>query len=652
MRLTVPAALLLITCSVAEAQKPANAQSDTAVAEWAQEILLGSEFGGDGRVCSRWIKSPTLAVIGGTDDHYQLVADVVADLNDALAKTSVQKIQLKDRSSSSADIRVYFKPIGEFVGIANKERFRYVSGNFGYFYNKWNGKHEIYDGVVLLATDRLSGGQLRHYAFEEITQVLGLQNDSAAFPDSVFYAGSDGNGRAEKLSSLDQQLVSFFYTHASPGQNQQQLRSAIQKHWLKNATFERETKESIWAQTVLLGSEFGGSGKVCSRWTRSPTLSVFGGSAQHHKVIADTVAHINETLAATPIRRIQLLKPESKHANIRVDFAPLSDFPGLARKHRFNVTPGNLGYFYTFWNGRNEIQSAFVMLATDKLSGKKLQHYALEEITQSLGLSSDSPAFPDSIFFENGSNFGSATKLSTNDRTLVRIFYNHIKPGARRNDVREAIKTHWQHSTSPVSVTGDVLPKNLDDLATGIWIPLFDAPDDIRDGSDQAAPNPTQLWSKDRVTLASSEARWVGALERKRTGTRLILRGQVDLQVGSKVGIGLCDMRRKGGPEGKVNAMWDRTRVRLKCGKSYVASSTPQTKSAQSEPTSQDIALVWHDDRFGVYSNGQKVIEYSASKKSDFVFADVTETQPQLSVLAKDAETLAHFSNFRLMILD
>lgn len=458
MRICLLLILLSVSASAARAQKPTNAQTEAAIAEWAQEILLGSEFGGDGRICSRWTKSPTLAVIGGTSEHYEVVTDVVADINSVLAKTPIRGIRLKGRGTKSADIRVHFAPMADFDSIAKKEDFRYTRGNRGYFYNKWNAKHEIYDGVVLLATDKFSGGDLKHYTLEEITQVLGPQNDSAAFTDSVFYSGPKGNGRAQKLGFLDQQLLRFFYSHVSPGQNQQQLRSAIRRHWLKNVEFERDSKESTWAQTVLLGSEFGGSGKLCSRWTKSPRLSVFGGTQQHRRVIEDTVAHLNETLAKTPIKRIELIKPNAEGAEIRVYFARLSEFNDLAKRHHFGYPAGNFGYFYTFWNGRHEMRSAIVMLATDRLTGNNLRHYALEEITQSLGLANDSPEFSDSIFFENGSNFGNAISLSSRDQKLLRIFYNHIKPGGRRTDIREAVRKYWN---VPVSAASSAASKSM-----------------------------------------------------------------------------------------------------------------------------------------------------------------------------------------------
>jgi hypothetical protein len=66
---------------------------------------------------------------------------------------------------------------------------------------------------------------------EEVTQSLGLMNDSPVFPDSIFYSGPDGGGKATELSALDKKLIIFFYNHVRPGAGPAEVRAAFQKHW-------------------------------------------------------------------------------------------------------------------------------------------------------------------------------------------------------------------------------------------------------------------------------------------------------------------------------------------------------------------------------------------------------------------------------------
>ncbi len=195
-----------------------------------------------------------------------------------------------------------------------------------------------------------------------------------------------------------------------------------------------------WVEEVTLGPEYGGSGKVCSRWVKTPKLSVFGATSEQQEVVASSLAHLNETLANTPIKRIELLSPNDSGANILVYFAPLRELPRLAKKHGFEYVEGNWGFFWTFWN-RHRINRAIVLLASDKLRGKLLRHFTLEEITQSLGLLNDSSIFSDSIFYARQSN---TQYLSERDKRLIIFFYNHIQPGAKLRDVQGKFKKHWQ----------------------------------------------------------------------------------------------------------------------------------------------------------------------------------------------------------------
>ncbi len=211
---------------------------------------------------------------------------------------------------------------------------------------------------------------------------------------------------------------------------------------LANAAADGKTAR--WIERIILGPEYGGSGKTCVRWVKPPTLSVFGANAGQLELIVATVAQLNEALAQTPIAKITLVQPEDRMADMRVYFTSVDEMPQLAQQLGFPYYEGNWGYFWTFWNDGYAIDRAYVLLADDRLRGAALEHFALEEITQALGLLSDAPEFPDSIFYAKGGDGGSAGQLSERDRKLIAFFYNHVEPGAGPKAVRQAIKRHWQ----------------------------------------------------------------------------------------------------------------------------------------------------------------------------------------------------------------
>ncbi|MBK9000988.1 MAG: DUF2927 domain-containing protein [Myxococcales bacterium] len=181
-----------------------------------------------------------------------------------------------------------------------------------------------------------------------------------------------------------------------------------------------------WAREVALGTEYGGGSKQVARWADSPSLSVVTGSAADRVHLDELVPILNQDLGPTPI---QVVADGDDSADIRVYFTPLADFTAIGQQHGFPVVPGNWGYFYMFWDGDQALTKTFVLLATDKLSGDQLRHFTFEELTQSLGLATDSDIFPDSIFYANGADGGDATELSALDRRLLWFLYAHTQPG-------------------------------------------------------------------------------------------------------------------------------------------------------------------------------------------------------------------------------
>lgn len=195
---------------------------------WAEEVALGTEFGGSGQVVARWASSPTLSVMQGTEAERADLLELVPQLGALMSPLSIQVV---DDGDASADIQVHFAPLATFAGIGQQNGFAYVPGNWGYFHMFWDGGHALTRTYVLIATDVLQGDDLRHFTFEETTQSLGLASDSALFSDSIFYASASDGGDATELSALDAKLVRFVYTELQPGDGKAELDAAFDASW-------------------------------------------------------------------------------------------------------------------------------------------------------------------------------------------------------------------------------------------------------------------------------------------------------------------------------------------------------------------------------------------------------------------------------------
>ena len=196
---------------------------------------------------------------------------------------------------------------------------------------------------------------------------------------------------------------------------------------------------------VLVGTEFGtrSDDRVCVRWETSPRLSTFGSSSHHPAIIQKTVTQINACLPAN--RQIEILQPYDQTATIKVHFIPLNEFARFAEKHNAQVDNRNWGMFFLRWNRLYEIEGATVLIASDKLSGRRLQHFILEEITQSLGLGGDSGQFKESVFYEKPENreYGTALEFTDLDRKSIRFLYEHVPAGTGPVELGVLLERHW-----------------------------------------------------------------------------------------------------------------------------------------------------------------------------------------------------------------
>lgn len=199
-----------------------------------------------------------------------------------------------------------------------------------------------------------------------------------------------------------------------------------------------------WAQEVLLNREYrtaDDTDKVIRRWVTSPTVSIFGPTPERTPMVEHAVKEINSALKSATRVQLKLVEPQADDAAIKVHFMPFGDFAGFCRERDLLFTGRDYGCFYTKWDKKDRITSAHILIATDKSYGKVLQHLILEELTQSLGPMNDSAFKPDSIFYSARS---AVTRFSADDRKLLQLLYQHLKPGDSGSRVEKAFSRYWK----------------------------------------------------------------------------------------------------------------------------------------------------------------------------------------------------------------
>jgi hypothetical protein len=177
-----------------------------AALEYFQEVAGEAEFGGSGGTLHRWAGDLRIAVYGSPADRDRRALEaVVGELNDIIDTVELTLVQ------ADPNVEIHFVPVDDFPALEPN----YVEGNLGYVYVWWDADEEIYRARILVSTTGVTPSERAHLIREELTQSLGLLNDSWLYPDSVFYQGWTDTNRYTRLDRL---VIEMLYRpELSPG---------------------------------------------------------------------------------------------------------------------------------------------------------------------------------------------------------------------------------------------------------------------------------------------------------------------------------------------------------------------------------------------------------------------------------------------------
>ena len=173
---------------------------------------------------------------------------------------------------------------------------------------------------------------------------------------------------------------------------------------------------------VAFGTETGDATPILRKWAAGPRIKVLGNPTyQDRAALQRVVGDLNEL---APSLGLQIV--EEGHT-VEIHFVPAEDFGQVEP----NYEPGNLGYFWVWWNRQQEITSARVLISTDGVSQSERSHLLREELTQVLGLMRDSWSYPQSIFYQGWTDTGEFADI---DRALVEMLYRTDLPAGTTRD--------------------------------------------------------------------------------------------------------------------------------------------------------------------------------------------------------------------------
>ena len=209
---------------------------------YLREVLLNKEFGAGSGSIVRWIESPDVVLVEGSESSRAVLNRVTKQLNDALEGTPT-KLESVIESKKDRRIEVFMVPGSRFRAIGRTRGFKVHGKQDGYVWVFWDTRKKfIQRATVMVAVDRIDGDLLEHVLLEELTQSLGPLGDTTILPESVMFQRGSNHGRAPKLSDWDCRMLKLLYGHLKPGDEEAEVREAYFRFW-KTGLNTQPTKE-------------------------------------------------------------------------------------------------------------------------------------------------------------------------------------------------------------------------------------------------------------------------------------------------------------------------------------------------------------------------------------------------------------------------
>ncbi|RAP33218.1 hypothetical protein DID75_02810 [Candidatus Marinamargulisbacteria bacterium SCGC AG-410-N11] len=167
------------------------------------EISLGAEYGGSKKI-TKWTKHPIVKVNGNyTSQDIQELQKIIQEINSI---SSTIKLNLILDNSKKGDINIFFCPRKEFYKFINSPHVHSAEAFVRVFINSNN---EITSSKIVINSNQSNKTIKNSTIREELTQSLGLLNDSWLYSNSIFYQGSSNT---TSYSKIDKDVIALLYS--------------------------------------------------------------------------------------------------------------------------------------------------------------------------------------------------------------------------------------------------------------------------------------------------------------------------------------------------------------------------------------------------------------------------------------------------------
>lgn len=216
--LLLSAASWLFTNGLNGLRSPDKIWVDQETLDYFFEIALTAEYNDPtpGHV-QKWVKHPTYTVHGEpTPEDLYTLSISINELNGLITPLKLQQASMFEDKGS---VRIHFVPKERMSSILSI----YVEGALGFFGTYANDRFELEGADILLATDNHQWSR-DHLIREEVTQMLGLMNDSPKHRGSIFYENGGDHPAVTSYTELDKRIIRLLYhPFIKPGMTKEDL---------------------------------------------------------------------------------------------------------------------------------------------------------------------------------------------------------------------------------------------------------------------------------------------------------------------------------------------------------------------------------------------------------------------------------------------
>lgn len=200
--------------------------------EYFKTIALKSEYFDDPQKVTKWRKKMSLYIFKESDLKNQ----------DELLIATINKINSIASDGFKIELVEDYKQANAFLYFCKKNSLKKIAPNFhsllnetvkeeysGFSYVEYKLTNFVITKALIFIDSESTPSELNHSIVEELTQSIGLLNDSDTYPNSIFYEGDDNkNTEGIEFSQMDIDLISFLYNpNMKPGYSDRTAEQAI-----------------------------------------------------------------------------------------------------------------------------------------------------------------------------------------------------------------------------------------------------------------------------------------------------------------------------------------------------------------------------------------------------------------------------------------